>query len=166
MQNGWQSTAMLRSDLGCLALINQRTTEWFGSTAWGRSQTQNNGEHFKVLGGSLSAEVLKKGSFRCFDCVGLKTHVQWKVRDNGGNVLINAWASALPHWANYQISPYLYLKQLGSRERRHTAELSELLFTLTAINLFRICVVGSVCVCVWDTITITTNYLGMLWLKE
>lgn len=94
------------------------------------------------------------------EMVGLKTHVQWKVRDKGGNVLINVWASGLSHSANYQIYPYLYLKQLSSHERCRTAELPELLFTLTAINLFRICVVGR-----GVTITITANYLGMLWLK-
>lgn len=76
------------------------------------------------------------------EMVGLKTHVQWKVRDKGGNVLINVWASGISHSANYQIYPYLYLKQLSSHERWRTAELPELLFTLTAINLFRICVVG------------------------
>lgn len=74
--------------------------------------------------------------------------------------MINVSASGLSHSANYQIYPYLYLKQLSSRERCRTAELPELLFTLTAINLFRICVVGR-----GVTITITANYLGMLWLK-
>lgn len=46
----------ISSNLGCLAPINPKTTEWWGSAAWGRSQMQNNAEHLKVLGGSLSAK--------------------------------------------------------------------------------------------------------------